>query len=125
MTEYALDRFVFEVAFALQRLRVYVLAQNVLVELRVGEKKVSKPRFDSLLVSQHVLGDVIGVDVDANRANDSKFLSFDWDRRAFEFSRANVQLVIQFFFVKKLAAFEVDEQVRCAVAQMPSGNIIF
>ncbi len=84
-----------------------------------------EPRFDSLPVFQHLLADVIGVDIDADRANNSEFLSFDRDGRAFEFSRADVQLVIHFVFVKELPAFEVNEQVRCAITQMPSGNIVF
>src|SRR6266436_7155284 len=97
-------RFVFEVAFALQCLGVFVLAQNILVELHVGAKKVLEPRFDALPIFQHLFGDVISVDIDADRANDSEFLSLDRDRCAFEFSRADVQLVIQFLFVEKLAS---------------------
>ena len=81
-----------------------------------------EPRFDSLSIFQHFFGDIISVDIDADRTNDSKFFSFDWDRCAFEFSRSDVQLVIQFVFVQELPAFEIDQQIRCAVAQMPAGN---
>src|SRR5437016_11434375 len=88
-------------------------------------KKILEPRFNTLSVAQYPLGDVISVDVDADRANDSKFLSFDWDRCAFEFSRADVQLVIQFLFVEELPAFEINQQIRCAVPQMPARNIVF
>ena len=39
--------FVFEMAFALQRVRVFVLAQNIFIELHFGAKEVLEPRFDS------------------------------------------------------------------------------
>src|SRR6266481_6631651 len=78
-----------------------------------------------LSVAQYLLGNVISVDVDADRANDSKFFSFDWDRRAFEFSRTDVQLVIQFVFIQELAAFEINQQVCCAITQVPPSNIVF
>ena len=112
-------------ALAFQRLRVFVLAQDILIELHVGPKKVLEPRLNSLSILQHFLGDVIGVDVDTDRANDSKFLSFDGDRRTFEFSRANFQLIIQFFLVKKLTLLKIDQQIRRAVAQVPAGRIVF
>src|SRR6184192_2520034 len=80
-----LKRFVFEVPFALQCLGVFVLAQNIFVELDVGAKKVLEPRFDALPIFQHLFGDVISVDIDADRAYDSEFLSLDRDRCAFEF----------------------------------------
>src|SRR5207249_8063977 len=102
-----------------------VLAQDILIELHVGSKKVLEPCFNSLSISQHFLGDVIGVDVDTDRANDSKLLSFNWDRRAFEFSRSDVQLVIQFVFVKELTLLKIDQQIRRAVAQVPAGRIVF
>src|SRR5438552_697690 len=112
-------------ALTFQRLRVFVLAQDILVELYIGAKKVLEPRLDSVLISQHFLGDVIGVDVDTDGANNSKFPSFDGDRRAFEFSRPDVQLVIQFFFVKELTLLQIDQQIRCSVAQVPAGRIVF
>ena len=77
---------------ALLRLCVFVFAQNILIELHVGAQKVLEPRFDALLIFQHFVADVIGVDVNADRANDSEFLSFDRDSGAFEFSSADVQL---------------------------------
>ena len=59
------------------------------------------------------------------QTNDSKFLSFDRDRRAFEFPVSEVQIIIQFVFVQELPAFEINQEIRCAVAQMPAGNIVF
>jgi hypothetical protein len=120
-----LKAFVFKVPLPLLRLCVFVLAQNIFIELHVGSKKILEPRLDALSILKHFLGDVIRVDVYANRANDSEFLSFDRDRGAFEFSRADVQLVIQFVFVQELPALEVNEQIRGAVAQMPPGHIVF
>ena len=75
---------------ALLRLCVFVLAQNIFVELHLGAKKVLEPCLDPLSILKHFLGHVIRVDVDTNRADDSEFLSFNRDRGAFEFSRADV-----------------------------------
>src|SRR5437667_4008734 len=44
MRDYPLDRFVLEVAFALQRLRVFVLSQNIFVVLPASSKKIFEPR---------------------------------------------------------------------------------
>src|SRR4029453_13527806 len=125
MTKCALRRLVFEMPLALERIRIFVLAQNIFIELYVGAKEVLEPSFDPLSILQHFLRDVISVNVDTNRADDSEFLSFDRNRRAFEFSRADVQLVIQFVFVQELPALEVNEQIGGAVAQMPPSHIVF
>jgi hypothetical protein len=111
-----LNCFVFKMAFAFKRLSVFVFAKDVLVELHIGAKKVLEPGFDALLIFQDFFGDVIRVDINADRTNDSELLSLNGNGRAFEFSRAEVQLVIQFVFVEKLAALEINQQVRCAVA---------
>jgi hypothetical protein len=75
-----------------------------------------EPSFDPLSILKHFLGHVIRVDVYANRANDSEFLSFDRNRRAFEFSRADVQLVVQLVLIQELATFQINQQICCAVA---------
>ena len=95
-------------AFAFERLGVFVLAQNIFIELHVGAQKVLEPRFDALPIFQHLFSDVISVDVDSDRAYDSEFLSLDGDRCAFEFSRTDVQLVVQLFLVKKLTLLQID-----------------
>jgi hypothetical protein len=46
----ALNAFVLKMAFALQRLGVFVLAQNIFIELHVYAKKVLEPRFNSLSI---------------------------------------------------------------------------
>src|SRR5260370_18695669 len=56
-------RFVFEVAFALQRLRVFVLAQNIFVELHVRAAKIFEERFDALFTAHHVVRQIIYIDV--------------------------------------------------------------
>ena len=91
--------------YPVERLAVFVLAKNIFLELHIGAKKVLEPRFDALSIFQHFLGDVITVDIDADRAHDPKFLALDWDCRAFEFSGADVQLVVQFVLVQELAPF--------------------
>jgi hypothetical protein len=75
-----LKPFLFEMTLALERLRVFVLAQDIFIELHLGAKEVLEPRFDPLSILQHFLGDVVGINVYANRANDSEFLSFDGNR---------------------------------------------
>ena len=116
MTKCALRRLVFKVPLALERIRIFVLAQNIFVEVHLGTKEVLEPSFDPLSILQHFLRDVISVNVDANRADDSEFLSFDRNRRAFEFSRADVQLVVQLVLVEELAAFQIYQQICCTVA---------
>src|SRR5437763_14915657 len=101
---------------ALERLRIFVLAQNIFFELHLGPKEVLEPSFDPLSILQHFLGDVISVNVDANRADDSEFLSFDRNRRALEFSRADVQLVVQLILVQELPTFQIYQQISCTVA---------
>src|SRR4029450_355287 len=60
----------------------------------------------------------------ADRANDPEFLARNWDRRAFEFSRAHIQLVIQFLFIEKLALFQIDQQIGRAIAQVTASHIV-
>jgi hypothetical protein len=69
--------------FALERLGVFVLAENVFLKLHIGAKEVLEPRHHSLAVLQHLIGDVIRVNVDANRSNNAELFSFDRDRCAF------------------------------------------
>src|SRR5262249_33379857 len=103
----------------------FVLAQNIFVELDIGPQKVLKPSFDSLLIFKHFFGEVISIDVNANRANDAEFLPFDRDRRAFEFSCADVQLVVQLVFIQELTTFQINQQICCAVAQVPASHVVF
>src|SRR5947199_8315198 len=74
--------FVFKVPLALLRLCIFVFAQNIFIELHLGANEVLKPGFDPLSIFQHFLRDVISVNVDANRADDSEFLSFARNRGA-------------------------------------------
>jgi hypothetical protein len=46
----ALQGFVLEMALALERLRVFVLAQDIFIELHVGAKEVLEPSFDALSI---------------------------------------------------------------------------
>src|ERR1051326_8576242 len=120
-----LNYLVFEMPLALSRLGVLVLAKNIFIELHVRSAKVCEPHFDSLAIFQHLLGDVVRVDIDADCAHDAEFLSFNRDRRAFEFSGADVELVVQFVLVEQLPTFEINLQIGGAIAQMPPGYIIF
>jgi hypothetical protein len=86
MTVATSNRLVFEMAFSFQRFRVFVFAQNILIKLHIFSKKIPEPGFDSLSILEHFLGDVISVDVDTDRADDSEFLSLDWNCCAFELS---------------------------------------
>jgi hypothetical protein len=116
---------VLKVPFPFLRLRVLVFAQNVFIKLHVRAKKVLEPRFDALSIFQDFFSDVISIDIYANRTYNSEFFSFDRDRGAFEFSRADVQLVVQLFLVQELAAFQINQQVCRAVAQMPPRHVVF
>ena len=81
-------------ALPLLRLGIFVLAQNIFVELHVGAKKILKPRFDPLSIFQDFVRDVISVDVDTDAADDSKVFAFNRDARALVFSTPNVEFVV-------------------------------
>ena len=107
---------VLEVALALQRLGVFVLAQDIFLELHVRPEKVLEPGFDPLSIFQHFLCDVVRVDVDADRADDSKVLALDRNGCALEFSGADIELVVEFIFVQQLALFQIDQETGRPIA---------
>src|ERR1700676_305054 len=86
--------FVFEVALALLGLGELIFAQNIFLDLHIDAAKVFEPGLDLFLTLQHFLVQIICIDIDADRSDYSKFLPHDWDRGAFEFSRADIELVI-------------------------------
>jgi hypothetical protein len=49
-SEEPLKPFVFKVPLALLRLCVFVLAQNIFIELHVGSQEILKPRLDTLSI---------------------------------------------------------------------------
>src|SRR3981081_2790537 len=99
------DAFVLEVPLALQGFGVLVLAQNIFIELHVGAAKVLKEAFDALLAAHYLIGQIIYIEVDADRADDSKFRPEDRDRGALDFSRSCIQVVVELVLVLKVAAF--------------------
>src|SRR2546421_6108133 len=68
---------------------------------------------------------MVRIDVDADPADNSELLALDRYACAFEFSRADIQLVIQFVLVQKLPTFEVDQEIGGSVTQMSTGDIVF
>src|SRR5438034_10287614 len=87
-------------------------------------QKVFEPRLDSFMIFHYLLGQVIRVNVDADCADHTKLLTDDRDRRALKSPGPDIQLVVEFIFVLKLAFLQVDEQIRRAIAQMSTGHII-
>ncbi len=98
-----LDCFVLEVAFAFQGFCVFVFAQNIFVELHFGAAEILEERFDAFLALYHFVGEIVYIDIDADRAHDAEFLVINRDGRAFEFSRSDIQLIVQLVFVLELA----------------------
>ena len=108
-------------AFAFQRLLVFVAAENVFVELHLGAAEGLEEVLHLLGVVHHFFGEIIGIDVDADGADDTVFFPDDRDRGALELSGADVQLVIELIFVRDLALLQVDDQV-CGAIRAGSGQ---
>ena len=120
-----LKSFVFEVTLAFHGLGVLILTQDVLVELPVNSAEILEPCFDPFFALHHLVGEIVCIDVDANRADNTEFFPHNWDGGAFEFSAPDVELVVEFLFVCQLPLFQVNQQIRRAIAQMASSDIIF
>jgi len=78
-----------------------------------------------LPILQDFVCDVVRVDVYADRADDTEFFPHNWDGGAFEFQAPDVELVVEFVLVCQLPLFQVNQQIRRAIAQMATGDIIF
>src|SRR5205807_8142103 len=94
-------------------------------ELPVGSAEIFKPCLDPLFALHDFIGEIVRIDVDAYRADNTEILSQNRDGRALELARANIQLVVQFIFVQELALLQIDQQVGRAIAQMPASDVIF
>ena len=110
--------------FAFQRFLILVATEDVFVELHLGAAKGFEEILHLLRVVHDFFGKIIGVDVDADGADDAVFFPDNRDRGAFELSGADVQLVIELIFVRNLALLQIDDQVRGAVAQVPAGDVV-
>jgi hypothetical protein len=104
------------VALAFQGLGVLVLAQDIFIDLHIDAAEVFKPRFNLFRTLHYFGGQIIDVDVDADRADDSEFLPYNRYGRALKFTRTNVELVVQFIFVEQLPLLQIDQQIGRAVA---------
>ena len=120
-----LKSIVFEVTLPFHRLGVLILTQDVFIQLPIDSAKIFEPRFDPFFALHHLVSEIICIDVDANRADNTEFFPHNWDGSAFEFSAPDVELVVEFVFVCQLPLFQVNQQIRRAIAQMAPGDIIF
>lgn len=66
---------VLEVALASHCLGIVILAQNVFVQLHIGTAEIPEPCCNPLFALHHFFSEVIGIDVDANCADDAEFLA--------------------------------------------------
>src|SRR5262245_47506504 len=78
-----------------ESLLILVLAQDVLVERHIGLVIGPEELRNPIGGGEDMVLDVVDVDIDADRADNAKLLSQDGDCRAFEFPRADVQLIIE------------------------------
>ena len=115
---------VFPVAFSFQGLLVFVTTENVFVELHLGAAEGFEEVLHLLGVVHHFFRQIVRVDVDADGPDDAVLFPDDRYRGALELSGADVQLVIELIFVRDLALFQVDDQVRGAIAQVAAGDIV-
>src|SRR5579862_1360709 len=93
------------------RLRVLVAAQNVFVELHVSPAIISEEVGEALGRRQHLVMDVVDIDIDADCADDTELLPNDRNRRAFEATRADVEFVVELVLPKIYAAHEIDQEL--------------
>src|SRR5438552_17142734 len=111
-----LKSFVFEVTLAFHGLGVLILTQDVLVELPVNSAEILEPCFDPFFALHHLVSEIVCIDVDADRADDTEFFPHNWDGGAFEFSAPDVELVVEFFsfascrFFKSINKFVVPSR---------------
>jgi len=77
-------------ALAFERLRVFVFAQNIFVELHLRSTKVLEKRLDTFLAPHYFVGQIIDIDIDADRTHDPEFLARNRDGRALEFPRTDI-----------------------------------
>lgn len=77
-----------------QRLLVLIPTQDVFVKLHVRLAEGANKYVEPIFVFQNLFIEVVDVHVDTNRSDQSVRLAQDRDRRALEFSGANVELVI-------------------------------
>ena len=112
-------------ALAFHRFGVLVLAKDVFIRLHIGTTKIFEPRFDPFFTLNHFFSEIVGVDVNANRTDNSKFLSHNGNGRALELPRTNTQLIVQLVLLQELTLLQIDQQIGGAVAQMPTGHIVF
>ena len=73
-------------ALAFLGLGEFILAQNIFAQLHVGPANIFEERFDVLLVLHYVIGQIVYIDIDADRADDSELLPINRDGRALKFS---------------------------------------
>src|SRR5436305_8267567 len=85
---------VFKMAFAFQRLGIFVAAEDVFVELHIdaaeGLEKLTRP----CRILCNFFSKIIGIDVDADRPHYAVFFANNRDGRALESARAEMQLVV-------------------------------
>src|SRR5438552_15018870 len=94
--------FVLEMPLAFHRLGVLILTQDVFIQLHVGSAEIFEPCFDPLFTLHHFFGEIICIDVDANRADNAEVLSQNRNGSALEPARANLELVVQLVLVLEL-----------------------
>src|SRR6266481_6535159 len=90
-----LKSFVFVVTLAFHGLGVLILTQDVLVELPVNSAEILEPCFDPFFALHHLVGEIVCIDVDANRSDNAEILSHNRDGSALEPPGANIQRVVQ------------------------------
>src|SRR5215472_19180889 len=110
-----------EMPLATLGLAVLVLAENVLIEVRVRVAVLAEEVRGALGRGQHVVVDVIDVDIDADGADYAVCTAQDGDRRAFETAGADPELVVELVLVLIHAPHQVDEQRRRTHLERASG----
>jgi len=104
-------------------LAVFVLAEDVLVEMHVRMTVLAEEVRGALGRGQHVVVDVIDVDVDADGADHPEVPAQDGDGRALEAPRADPELVVELVLVLIHAPHQIDEQRRRAHLERAPGDL--
>ena len=115
------NRLIQVMPFSVQRVLILVLGQDVLVEFEVGAKQVVNKSIESGRVSDDRLAHKVRVDVDANRAHEPVVRSENRDCCAFELTRTDVQLVVDFVFAPLSSRLQIKDEIRCAAPNRTPG----
>ena len=113
-------------ALAHERLRIFVLTENIFAQLHVSAAQFSEKYPDAFLGSVSPPSfEIVYIDIDADGAHDSEFLVINRDGRAFKSPRPDIEQTVEAYLRSRSSALlQIDQQIGRAVTQMSAGDIV-